>query len=154
MRLDMPYRHGSGGTIVGVVTTGRLDEYKLTCVCSMCGKEWDYKIRQAIDRKKKRIERNFTPRKRCPECEPPGARRSRQNYGSEPKGPRPDEIALARERYEQQMAGMTLHMELPSAAHPAPGGDLWVRAPEDECKHGRLPGDRTPPCGCFKEEAA
>lgn len=151
-RLDEPYKHGQGGTIVGVVATGRTDEFKLTCVCAQCGEEWSYKIRQAIDPKRKKVERNFTPRKRCPECEPSAARRSRINYGSEPKPIGMDEVALARERYEQQMSGMTLHMEFPSVQHPAVGGDLWVRAPEDECKHGRLPGDRTPPCGCFKSE--
>lgn len=26
------------------------------------------------------------------------------------------------------------------------------RLPEHECRHGRLPFDRTPPCGCFSQE--
>jgi hypothetical protein len=32
-------------------------------------------------------------------------------------------------------------------------GPRGLRAPEDECEHGRLEGDRTPPCGCFAGEA-
>lgn len=32
--------------------------------------------------------------------------------------------------------------------------DPRLRAPDDECRHDRLPFDRTPPCGCFPEEGA
>ncbi len=28
------------------------------------------------------------------------------------------------------------------------------RLADHECRHGRLPGDRTPPCGCWPEEGA
>jgi hypothetical protein len=28
------------------------------------------------------------------------------------------------------------------------------RLADHECRHGRLPGDRTPPCGCWREEGA
>lgn len=32
--------------------------------------------------------------------------------------------------------------------------DPWAREPGDECRHDRLPFDRTKPCGCFSEEGA
>ena len=28
-----------------------------------------------------------------------------------------------------------------------------IKDAADECKHGRLPGDKSEPCGCFQEEA-
>jgi hypothetical protein len=28
------------------------------------------------------------------------------------------------------------------------------RLADHECRHGRLSGDRTPPCGCWREEGA
>jgi hypothetical protein len=30
--------------------------------------------------------------------------------------------------------------------------ELELRELDDECRHGRLEGDRTPPCGCFPAE--
>jgi hypothetical protein len=55
----------------------------------------------------------------------------------------------------------SLTMRPNTPAHPAPGtddvnpvfGPRGLRAPEDECEHGRLEGDRTPPCGCYAREA-
>lgn len=31
-------------------------------------------------------------------------------------------------------------------------GVLATHSADDECAHGRLPSDRTPPCGCFAGE--
>lgn len=36
---------------------------------------------------------------------------------------------------------------------PIESGQL-LRLADDECKHGRLPGDRTPACGCWPQEGA
>ncbi|HET6870149.1 MAG TPA: hypothetical protein VFH80_29825 [Solirubrobacteraceae bacterium] len=36
---------------------------------------------------------------------------------------------------------------------PIEGGVLG-RLADHECRHGRLPSDRTPPCGCWPEEGA
>ena len=39
---------------------------------------------------------------------------------------------------------------------PRPPADLHLEARDAawECKHGRLPGDRTEPCGCWAQEPA
>jgi hypothetical protein len=31
---------------------------------------------------------------------------------------------------------------------------LWGRLADNECRHGRLPFDRTPACGCWPQEGA
>ncbi len=36
---------------------------------------------------------------------------------------------------------------------PIEAGTLGALA-DNECRHGRLAGDRTPPCGCFATEGA
>lgn len=50
----------------------------------------------------------------------------------------------------------TTTMRLPGPGMQVRDGraDGWLRAPEDECRHGRLPGDRVPSCGCWDEVAA
>lgn len=51
---------------------------------------------------------------------------------------------------------MTLSVEQNSPAHPGRDRRSWLieanlRPAEDECRHGRLPGDRSDPCGCWRE---
>lgn len=55
---------------------------------------------------------------------------------------------------------LTIHPNTPARPADGPGdhvnpmfGPRGLRAPEDECEHGRLEGDRTPPCGCYASEA-
>jgi hypothetical protein len=44
-------------------------------------------------------------------------------------------------------------MLLTGAACPIEAG-LLGRLADHECAHGRLPGDRTPKCGCWPQETA
>jgi len=44
-------------------------------------------------------------------------------------------------------------MRLAGGACPIEAG-LLGRLADHECTHGRLPGDRTPRCGCWAQEAA
>jgi hypothetical protein len=44
-------------------------------------------------------------------------------------------------------------MRLPGGACPIEAG-LLGRLADHECAHGRLPGDHTPKCGCWAQEAA
>src|SRR5205807_10384147 len=44
-------------------------------------------------------------------------------------------------------------MRLAGGACPIEAG-LLGRLADHECAHGRLPGDRTPKCGCWAQEAA
>jgi hypothetical protein len=44
-------------------------------------------------------------------------------------------------------------MRLAGGACPIEAG-LFGRLADHECAHGRLPGDRTPKCGCWAQEAA
>jgi hypothetical protein len=62
-------------------------------------------------------------------------------------------IGEAHKRWRDNVSpGRSLLMRLPSASFPAKGGDPLldgIRDAADECEHGRLPGDRSEPCGCW-----
>ena len=50
----------------------------------------------------------------------------------------------------------TLIIEQPGPGMSSGSGLLgeregWLKDAADECRHGRLAGDRTPPCGCYAE---
>jgi hypothetical protein len=44
-------------------------------------------------------------------------------------------------------------MQLTGGACPIEAGVIGYLA-DHECRHGRLPGDADPPCGCWPEEAS
>ena len=65
----------------------------------------------------------------------------------------PDPIEEEVRRYRDAVNGSELRIRAASPAHPVtPAVDpllMGFRDPEYECRHGRLPGDRTDPCSCW-----
>jgi hypothetical protein len=70
---------------------------------------------------------------------------------------RPTEAGLARwRRHRERLQGVEYEIAMDLAA----GAASWAKPDKDgnlrrfadfECKHGRLSGDKTPPCGCWNE---
>lgn len=60
-------------------------------------------------------------------------------------------IIEARDRGRHYITSLTVLPGGRVASDPLLRG---LRPADSECEHGRLPGDRTPPCGCWEEAPA
>lgn len=144
-----------------------IEEVLDTLICKRCNKPYRALLSRVAYIRKRQI-RN---RKWCYKCKvivdkEKTAKLARNNKirKFEDKGLTPEqiEVELDKEPYNARRHPTwddrvdwifnSVTMELPTVQHPAPGPDLWARCPEDECKHGRLPHDRTAPCGCWPIE--
>ena len=136
--------------IISAVPVGGV-EYSLTVACMKCSEHFTYTAINTTIGSRKNSHPKFNLKALCDKC------RWRQRKGFEQQV-RDGYVSDSRQAYLDAVTpGSQLAMHANSVAHPH-----WqkvdpllegIRDPADECPHERLPWDKSPPCGCWPEEA-